>query len=80
MSHESIKLLLAYVGTKTTVEFKETCLRQDKISFVHGKVVNINIAYEVNKNFEIGSYPTLEDCLFGAVKLTKHLDIDQYMK
>ena len=33
---------------------------------------------EINKNFEIGSYPTLENCLFGAVNLTKHPDIDKY--
>ena len=32
----------------------------------------------INKNFDISSYSTLENCLFGAVKLTKHTDIDQY--
>ena len=26
----------------------------------------------------ITSYPTLENCLFGVVKLTKHVDIDLY--
>ena len=26
----------------------------------------------------ISSYPTLENCLFGAVKLTKHADVDLY--
>ena len=26
----------------------------------------------------ISSYPTLENCLFGVVKLTKHVDIDLY--
>ena len=30
------------------------------------------------KNYNISSYPTLENCLFGAVSLTKHIDIDQY--
>ena len=29
-------------------------------------------------NFNIGSYATLENCLFGPVKLTKHVDIDLY--
>ena len=28
--------LLDYVGTKTRVEFKGSCLKQDKISFDHG--------------------------------------------
>ena len=26
----------------------------------------------------ISDYPTLENCLFGAVKLTKNADIDKY--
>ena len=62
----------------TTSEFKGSCLKLDKISFNHGKVVNIYIAYEINKNFNISSYPTLENCLFHAVELSKHPDIDQY--
>ena len=83
MSDESIKPpststnivnhLLDYVGTETRVEFKGSCLKQHKILFNHGKIV-----YEINKNFNIGSYPTLENCLFGAFKLTKHPDIGWY--
>ena len=30
------------------------------------------------KSVNISSYPTLENCLYGAVKLTKHADVDQY--
>ena len=44
--------------------------------FDHGKIVNIYIVYEINKTFTSSSYPTLENCLFGAVKLTKHIDVD----
>ena len=43
--------ILDYVGTKTRVEFKGSCLKQDKISFDHGKVVNVYIVYEINKKF-----------------------------
>ena len=32
----------------------------------------------INKSFNITSYLTLENCLFGAVELTKHPDIDHY--
>ena len=53
-------------------------MKQNKISFDHGTIVNIYIVYEINKNFNISSYPTLESCLFGTVELTKHPDIDQY--
>ena len=64
-----------YVGTKARVEFKGDCLKQEKISFDHGKIVNIYIVYEIEKSVNISSYPTLENCLFGASKLTKHVDV-----
>ena len=32
----------------------------------------------MNKNIQVDSYPMLENYLFGTVKLTKYLDIDQY--
>ena len=67
-----------YVCTKTRVEFKGSCLKQDIISFDHGKIVNIYIVYEINKIFNASSYPALENCLFSAVKLIKHRYIDQY--
>ena len=88
LSDESIKTLsarnnilnpsLSYIGTKTRVKFNRSCLKQDKIKFTHEKAVNIYIAYEINKIFSICRYPTLENCLFGAVSLTKHTHIDQY--
>ena len=43
------------------------------------KIVNIYIVYEINKKDNtIISDPTLENCLFGAVTLTKNADIDKY--
>ena len=77
-SNKILNPSLNYVGTKARVEFKGNCLKQNKISFDHVKVVNIYIVYEINKNVNISSHPTLENCLFGAVKLTKHIDIDQF--
>ena len=34
--------------------------------------------YKISKNYNVSSYPTLENCLFGGVSLTKHADIDQH--
>ena len=51
---------------------------QDKITCNYGKIVTIYIVYEISKNYDICSYPTLENCLFGAVTLTKNADIDKY--
>ena len=33
---------------------------------------------KISQNFNISRYPTLENCLFGAVSLTKNVDIDEY--
>ena len=70
---------LNYLGTKIRVRFSGSCLKQDKVTYAHGKIVNIYIVYEINKkdNTIIGD-PTLENCLFGAVTLTKHVNIDKY--
>ena len=54
---------LSYFGTKTRVEFSGSCLKQGKILHDHGNVVNVYIVDEINKNFNISSYPTLENCL-----------------
>ena len=69
---------LSHYGTKTRVKFSGSCLKQDKVTYNHGTIVNIYIIYEISKNYNISSYPTLENCLLGAVSLNKHVDIDQY--
>ena len=41
-------------------------------------IVNIYIVYKITNNFNISDYQKLENCLFGAAKLTKNADIDKY--
>ena len=70
---------LNYLGTKIRVKFSGSCLKQDKITYTHGKIVNIYIVYEINKKDNtVVSDPTLENCFFGAATLTKNADIDKY--
>ena len=88
LSAESIKAIstsdnsptpaLNYYGTKTIVKFTGSCLKQSKISYNHGKVVNIYIVYELGASSSHIIDPTLKNCLFGAVTLTKNADIDKY--
>ena len=67
------------MGPKTRIIFGGSCLKQDRITYIHGKIVNIYIVYEINKKDNtISSDPTLENCLFGAVTLTKKVNIDRY--
>ena len=65
---------LSFYGTKTKVEFNGRCLKQDKVTYNHKNMVNIYIVYEISKNFSISNYPTLENCFFGTVSLTKNID------
>ena len=53
-------------------------LAQNKIILFRKKIVNIYIVYELILHNSDSNYPTLENCLFGAVKLTRGADIDNY--
>ena len=48
ISNHRITPNLDYYGTKTRVEFNGSCLKQDSVTFNHGKVVNIYIVYEIS--------------------------------
>ena len=74
----SLNPQLSHLNTKTRVKSKGTCLKQDKITYDHEKIVNIYIVYETSKNYDISSYPILGNCLFSAVTLTKTANIDKY--
>ena len=74
----SLTPALNYYGTNTTVKFTESCFKQPKISYTHGTIVNIYIAYELGASSPYHYDPTLEYCLFGAVTLTKNTDINKY--
>ena len=52
--------------------------KQSKISYTHGKVVNIYIVHELGASSSHVNDSTLKNCLFGAVTLTKNTDIDRY--
>ena len=77
-SDNSLTPALSYYGTKTRVKFTGSCLKQSKISYTHGKVVNIYIVYELGASSSHNNDPTLKNCLFSAVTLTKNADIDNY--
>ena len=84
LSNENIdppttRLSINYVGNKIRVKFTGSCLKQsNKLTYTHGKVVNIYIVYELGASSSHNNDPTLKNCLFGAVTLTKNADIDKY--
>ena len=70
---------LNYLDTKIRIKFSGSCLKQDKITYTREKIVDIYIVYEINKKDNtIISNPTLQNCLFDAITLTKNVTIDRY--
>ena len=63
---------------KQEQKFTGSCFKQSKISYNHEKVVNIYIVYELDASSSNINDPTWKNCLFGAVTLTKNIDIDKY--
>ena len=62
-SDNSLTPALNYYGTKTRVKFTGSCLKQSKISYTHGKVVNIYIIYELGASSSQSNDPSLKECL-----------------
>ena len=77
-SDNGLNSVLNYYGTKTRVKFTGSCWKQSKNSYNHGKVINIYIASELGASSSHINDPTLKNCVFGAVTLTKNADIDKY--
>ena len=77
-SNNSLNPRLSYNDTKIKVQFTESCLKQPKFTFTHKKVLNICIVYELGASSSNVNDPTIKNCLFGAVTLTKNADIEKY--
>ena len=54
-SNHSITTELSFYGTKTRVEFNGSCLKQEKVTYNHGTIVNIYTVYELSKNYNISN-------------------------
>ena len=48
--HSFLNPSLNYLGTKTKIRFSRSCSKQDKITYTHGKIVNIYIVYEIRQH------------------------------
>ena len=77
-SNDTLNPRLSYNDPKIKVQFTGSCLRQSKFTFTHKKVVNIYIVYELGASGSNFNDPAIQNCLFGAVILTKNADIGKY--
>ena len=75
----SLALLIDYIGVRTRTKFISQCLKKDKVTFTHKKIVNVYIVNKIklllfgqNDDFTWGN------ALFGSLKVTKNADKDKY--
>ena len=79
ISDNSLNPLIDYYGSKVKVKFNKGCLKQsNNLTYDYGSRVNIQIFYEFSASSSNDRGPTLKNCLFGAVTLTKNAGIEKY--
>ena len=67
-----------YDMSKIRIKFDGNFLNRFPPTILHGNIVNIYIVYEITSDYKDINYSTLENCLFGSVKLTKNSIINKY--
>ena len=61
------------------LKFNEGCLKQsNKLTYGYEHRVNVDIIYEICASGSNNNNPTLKNCLFGGVTLTKNADTEKY--
>ena len=88
LSHEKITSVsnsnftvpkIVYDNAKIKVKFYGNLLKQNKVTCNLDPIVNIYGVYRLTPKINLGGIgPTLQNCLFGAVKLAKYTDVDKY--
>ena len=66
-----------YDNSRIKVRFNGDLLRQNQVTYNHRPIVNIYIVYETTLDTKTSNI-TLENCLSGAIKITKNSDVDKY--
>ena len=78
-SDNSLTPWIGNYGTKIRLKFNKSCLKQSNtLTYDKGHIVNVYIVYELGAFSSNINDPTIKNCLFGAVTLTKNADIDKY--
>ena len=77
-SDNSLNPELSYINCNRRIRFTGSRLKQPEIKYTHKRAVNIYIVYELGASTSHIDDPTLKNCLFCAVTLTKNADIDKY--
>ena len=66
-------------NSRTRIEFKGSCVKQNKMTFVLRNIVNLFLVYELDRwSQDLNANFILKSCLLGAVQLTKNTDWHKY--
>ena len=77
-SDNSLTPLIDCYGTKIRLGVNKSCLKESNtLTYDYGHIVNVHIVYELGASSSSNSNPTIKNCIFGAVTLTKNSDIDK---
>ena len=58
--------------------FRGNCLKEDQAKSEYDKIINIYFVYDLESNINSNPDFTVENCLFGAVRITKNTDVNKY--
>ena len=77
-SDNSLTPLIDCYGTKIRLGVNKSCLKESNtLTYDYGHIVNVHIVYELGASSSSNRNPTIKNCIFGAVTLTKNSDIDK---
>ena len=64
--------MIDHYGSKVRLKFSKDCLKHpNQLTYDHGRRVKVYIVDELGASSSSSSDPTLKNCLFGAITLTK---------
>ena len=67
-----------YDTSKIRIKFDGSFLNRFPTTILNDNIVSIYIVYEITIDYKDISYPTLENCSFGSVKLAKNAGYSGY--
>ena len=65
-------------NSRLGVLFEGSYMKQEKVGYAHGVGLNIHIVYNLQKRIVTTPDFTVQNALFGAIKITKDVNANHY--
>ena len=77
--HSIIKPIITDNGINNSkITFNRECMQLDSVPIRSNGIANVYIVYSLKSSVHNTNDPTIKNCLFGEVALTKNMDIDKF--